>query len=244
MKKILSRYNRIFSRFFTGKQVAFLLIILFIGIFVFFVTSGLFAIKNISCKTQYGPCVGNNEETLKEFYGKNLFLLNSNKVRRKEESIFSNRRVFVQKVFPNTLSVVIEKRKPLAGVSVGIDKKGVFLVDSDGKVIGFSNISELPTVVIDQTNWKTAVGQEVADDTLKALQILNLLYKSQSMSSAHIEGNTLVVDLTSGSRVYLPQDRDPQVLVGALQLILVRSKIDDKIPKTIDLRYSNPVLRY
>lgn len=202
----------------------------------------LFSFQSFSCKSQFGLCSAQEEEKIKSFLGRSLFFLDTGDIKEVLSSDFSVKGVFIQKVIPNKLNVFLEKRKPLVAVSVSEFQGGVFLIDREGIVLGFSENSALPLLLVDKDEH-LVVGEKVSGKIVAASEILYLTYKLEADKpvKGELQDGKLLVE-TQGVDVYYPLDKDPRVLVGALQLILVRSRIDGKLPKSIDLQYSNPVL--
>lgn len=222
------------------------LIIFLLGGAAALLRSDFLRIKTIVCKTQYGPCAGEEEERLESLEGESVVFLDSSRVKDIFVEDFKIREVYVQRVFPNKLVVFLERRKPLVAIKLrGVNEEGVFLVSKDGTVLEFTKNSSLPRLELED-NSRVVVGQKVDEEVVSALHLVYLTYKLNA-TPRNVEGalekRGLVVDLGE-TTVYFARDKDPQVLVGALQLILSRSRIDGKLPKVIDLRYSNPVLEY
>ncbi|MDO8503154.1 MAG: hypothetical protein Q7S60_00540 [bacterium] len=221
------------------------ILFLLIGAPLILLRGSISTIDMIRCKTQYAPCDETDEGKLKEFYGQNLFLLSGRRVESRMKADFQNRSVSVQKVFPKELVVILDKRKPF----VALEKEGlagVFLLDQDGVVVSFVNKSSLPILVL----WKDAnltIGEMVEEKIKQAALLLFMTNRTQQGNVGDYENQKddfFTVLLPNNVKVYFPLGRDPSVSIGALQLILTRSRIDGKIPGSIDLRYSNPVLRY
>lgn len=206
----------------------------------FFLTSSFFDVKSVRCKTQYGPCSKTDEGFLAKYYSGNLFFTNTGKVETELEGLFINRQVYVERIFPNSLSVSIEKRKAIVALKTN-GRKEVYLADRDGRVIDFVPESYLPTLEVG--SQELVVGESLDEKLQTALKLLYLTFKSQTVKAGQVQEDKLVVKVQE-IEVYLPLTKDPQVTVGALQLILARSRIEDKLPKLIDLRYSKPVLTY
>lgn len=204
-------------------------------------------IKNINCKTQYGPCDEQDIKLASRFIGKNLFLVTSKDVGETLVGSFRNNKVFVNKFFPSTLSLVIEKRKGFMALSKPSVGSGVFLVASDGTALSYEESSALTTIVLSEEIATPVVGEKVGQDLISAGKTLSLLRLGQNIETANFSKEGMIVkikwDLSSISVVF-PLSGDPSLLVGALQLILSQAKIDGKIPKVVDLRFKNPVLGY
>lgn len=206
---------------------------------------GFFKIKNVSCQTQYGPCSQKDEELIASFRDKNFFLLSNTRVENTLLQNSVNNKVFIQKVFPNTLKINIEKRKPF--ISIGQEEllsRGVFILDKDGVISEFVKNSSLPLLVIPPGTRDMGVGVRVGEKIQKAAIALSSLYISQKVTKANLADDFLSFELPDGINVYFPLDRDPDALIGALQLIVSGSRIEGSLPKSIDLRYSNPVIKY
>ncbi len=229
------------------KWIWILAILFFIsGAPLIFLKTNISAVDKIRCKTQYGQCDKVDEGKLNKFYEQNLFLLSAQRVRDEMKQDFQNRSVSVQKVFPKELVVILDKRKPLVALKKESLEDAVFLMDRDGVVMSVVRKSSLPTLIL----WKDAdlvVGEMVEEEIWQAAELLFITNRTQQAEEGEYRNqkdNFFSTLLPNGVKVYYPLGRDPEVLVGALQLILTRSRIDGKTPTLIDLQYSNPVLRY
>lgn len=238
---IRNRLEPIAQNFLKSKAVWSLLFLIFCILFVIFLRSSLFALKNIHCKTQYGPCSKSDEERLTTLLGENFFFYNTQTLTLGLKKAFLNRSVYVEKIFPDTLSVSIEKRKAIVVVKLP-EKNDLYLVDVDGEIIDKVQESFLPNLTVEDTTLE--VGQRLNQKNLTAAKIFHLVFKADNIRQAKVEDNKLIVQTGDAATVYFPLTRDPQALVGALQLILTRSRIEGKLPKLIDLRYSKPILKY
>lgn len=222
----------------------FLLVLPLIALPFFLLKSQLFSIDKVVCKTQYGPCGEEDEERASLARGENLFLTSPQKIKNSLKNNFSNKEISIQKIFPRTIEIIIEKRKAVIGVtSKNLSDRGVFLLDRDGVVLELTGETSLPVVVLDQDRG-LVVGGEVGKDVKKAAAIMTLVYAAEKAKKAELNSDSLILFLQDERNVYFPLDKDPEILVGALQLIIARSKIEGRLPKSIDLRYSNPVIKY
>lgn len=214
-------------------------IVLLAAIF-YFLNSPIFALKHIHCKTQYGPCSTADEEKLGSVSGQNLFFYNLADQKSSLEGLFTNRKVYIEKIFPDTINVSIEKRKAVTALGIR-DEVGVYLVDRDGIVIVRAKESYLPSLEVEAI--LPDEGGLIEEELQQAVKIFYLTYKAQGVRAGKVQNGSLEIQIQD-TLVIFPLDREPQILVGSLQLILVRSRIEDKLPKLIDLRYSKPVLTY
>lgn len=232
------RNNNLFS--YLSKLIV---IMVLLGATYFYIKNNYFKVAKIDCKTQYSLCSEQDQNTLSELVGKSMIDVNSKSVEDKIIKNYSNRRIVTQKIFPSTLSVFIEKRKPLVALDPTIGEEGLYLVDNDGVIQQFVNSSSLPVVVL-TPNSPLMLGGKADSDIQQAVKLMHLIYKGQNINKGSMNGKSLEILLSNDIKVIFSLDRDPQVLVGALQLITSRIRIEGKVPKSIDLRYSNPVLTY
>lgn len=204
----------------------------------------LFSVKKIDCKTQYGPCLEEETKLFQRFLNQNLFLISNDQVKRELLQDPKNAFIFVQKVFPNVLLVSIERKRAYVGIRKNSLTKNIFLTSKDGVVVALVENTPLPILEVADTFPNPQVAETIPENAVKAAKILYFAYKGQEAKIGFLEKDTLRVLLKDGPVVYFPVDGDPEILAGALQLTLSRSKMQNILPKEIDLRYSNPVLRY
>lgn len=226
------------------KKVMFFLLLAAAGVFFVFKTAlpDPFLISDVDCKTQYGPCGDKDLEKLESYKGANLFLIDTNKIAGRLLSDFGNSRVYVYRVFPARLAATIAKKRAFVAFARA-GELDTFLVSADGTVLSLEANSPLPTIYTD-SQAKIVVGAKVDKQAVTAAKIVYLAYKTYGASGGQLAGETLTIQLPDRTTVYFPLQAEPEVLIGALQLIRNESKMQEKLPRVIDLRYSNPVLRY
>lgn len=78
----------------------------------------------------------------------------------------------------------------------------------------------------------------------KAKLIQELLVRGISLNTPPNESDDTLVASISASQIYFSKEKDLSAQVVALQIILGKITIDDRIPKEIDLRFNKPILRY
>lgn len=225
------------------KKLFIYLVVLLLPILIFVIyKSNLFSIEEVDCKTQYGPCLQEDIAKVQKHIGKNIFFLSKDKVKEVLSQDTMNRKVVVQKNFPWELKVRIEKRKPIVAIT-NQQQLLYFLVDRDAIMLEPVEKTFLPTLLV-RKKAEYHVGDYLGEDVKNAVQILYLTTKNEVINSTILENKSITFELDQGLLVIFPLSKDPQVLVGALQLILSRSRIEGKLPKVIDLRYIKPVLTY
>lgn len=227
------------------KKVLFFLLLAAAGVFFVFKTfpPDLFLISSVDCKTQYGPCSSKDLEKLESYKGTNLFLIDTNRIAGQLLSDFGNSRVYVYRIFPARLAATIAKKRAFVAFVRRGEQLETFLVSADGTVLSSEVNSPLPTIYTD-SQAKIVVGGSLDKQAVRAAKIVYLAYKAYGVASGQLVGESLTIQLPDQTTVYFPLSSDPEVLIGALQLIHNESKMQDKLPSVIDLRYSNPVLKY
>lgn len=231
---------------FDTKYIAAVVLFLFILVsLVLIFQTNFLKVKSVSCKTQYGHCDLNDEKVLSKIQGQNLFFADIGNLKTELAQNFRNRNIFIQRVFPNRVSVFLEKRKSQVAFKLADSQTpGFFVVDEDGVVLGKVADTPLPTITLNSQGDTLVVGERLTERAKNAANLVYTTFRSQGKADGLLEDGFISVSIANDITVYYPLDGDPSVLVGALQLILNRSKIDNQLPKSIDLRYSNPVLRY
>lgn len=226
-------------------KIICILLILILGIALFlqknFLTK-ILPVKNIICKTQYGPCENEDYKLVDRFYGESLMLVSETKIREEVLQNFKNESVVVHKIIPNTLSLIVEKRRAYAAVTKdGLG--GDFVISRNGSVLSFVQNSALPILNLGPEYKNPVVGENVTEEITRSLRIVYLTSKIREVGKATLSQSRLTID-SEGTTIVYPEDGDPEILVGALQLIVSRAKMESKMPVNIDLRFKNPVLKY
>lgn len=225
-----------------NKSSYFLIIILAFFIGLFFLIK-LIKIKNIECKSQYGPCSNEAQVFLKNLEGKKL-----SEVRKSIKQYLKEGLVIVDFEahfkLPNKYEVNIIERKSKYALSFN-DNQKLILVDSEGYILSFVENTSLPIV---KTSIKPEnAGDRVNNATLFSLELMNDLYKIYEIKEGEIKEDSFVVKLNSGERVIFPLEEDREILLSSLTLILSKlNSVKDDLTinvSTIDLRFKNPVLR-
>jgi cell division septal protein FtsQ len=227
------------------KRLLFIILALLLAGLFLAVNAQLFLVRKINCKTQYGQCTPADEAILNQFYGQNLFLVTDDVV---HQAFFANPKVStvrVYRVFPWKLEVFLLLKKALAGVRKSSLSQDVFLVDNDGIILALVHQTALPVISLEDSSlvFYPFVSAKVDEKITNAARVLYTINEVTKVTDAVLEDGTLRTILPEKITLYLPLDRDPKVLAGALQLILAKSKMQKEL-KEIDLRYKNAILRY
>lgn len=212
---------------------------------IFLLLRGLHA-NSIQCSSQYGPCSELISEKLLSFQGQRLG------VAKKQISLYltsdpSIKAFSIRFKIPNSLFVSILEKK--SRYALKAKNEEVYAnVDINGDVLAIRPESALPFVVI--SNKLPNLGDKVMDEYLFALGIQEKIYSSYQVRRGELQENYLKVVLSEGYTVFFPLTGDIDKLLGALSLIIYElkrspedSRIEGKGITTIDLRFTNPVLR-
>jgi len=200
----------------------------------------IFVVEKIDCRTQYADCWPELEESLHKFLGKNIIFLSDSQLRKAAMSFPRSRQVFIRKLLPSTLVILIDERKPVVSISLS-SSPDFFLVDWEGIVLQTARYSNLP--VLRYGNRQVVVGENIDEQGKKAIILLAYLAKDGNKAEGRIESDMLIVDLKEFQAI-MPLDGDPQILTASLHLILKRATIEGRKIKSVDLRFKNPVIKW
>jgi cell division septal protein FtsQ len=227
------------------KYFIYLLFLLLIAVGFILVLPQKIKITEINCRSQFGQCPNQINDTLNSVLGKDL------KSSKREIKTLLTENLYVEKYtiyfrIPNKIEVNIIIRKPYFGVKTEDDD--YYLISKDGLVISKSEFSNLPFIEIGE-NLK--VGDKLKESQIFSLKLVSDIFSLYKIDFASIEKDSLVVMLSSGTTVYFPLQGDYKVLVGAMRMIIEQlnsGRENFRIEKalseiSIDLRYKNPILR-
>lgn len=148
--------------------------------------------------------------------------------------------VRIKKRFPSTLELIVEKRRPTAQIIWGSIQLGV---DETGMVIGSEMIPELPSLFFDVPLVR--IGKQISDPRiLTALRLIDgsklfivwstvVPYESESLRARFEQTDILIT-----------QYADIQQTLSTLQTMMTGFRIKGSMPKTIDLRFTKPVVQF
>lgn len=161
-------------------------------------------------------------------------------------NVFADYRVNYK--IPATLEVYVIVNKSFYALK---DRKSgnVYLIDLNGRILEKASKTNLPQLEIEDLTAKS--GEVVSDNILDLLKINSLISRLYRISSSVIKEGYAEFKVENGPTILAPSGKDPEVVAGALLLLISRLKGDDqnlKIDKpygdiVIDLRFKNPVLR-
>lgn len=214
-------------------------------IFSWWYSRGVIKAQNIECYTQYGLCsdeIVTNLQWLQ--HTPLLFPLPHGRLSEQFSAYPQIKSSRLHRRLPKTIVVSLDLRKPMGTIgSQVLGSKA--LADSEGVIIGLGENPGLPQLISDQTQQPYQVGDHLGQPQTNALQILADVGEiSGRQVLGRLDGNHLEIILSDNIQILINPDFLDQKWKSTLQLILDRSKIQAKTPKTIDLRFSSPVLKY
>jgi cell division septal protein FtsQ len=206
---------------------------------------GWITAKSIECYTQYGLCSEEISQKLSWLiHTPLLFPLPQKTVARDLSSLSQVKSTRLHRRLPDTLVVSVDLRKPL-GV-IGVQVLGVKAVaDEDGVIIGLQANTQLPQLLVNSPPSEYKFGDRLdqfQSQSLKMLATVSRLSGKQVLG--RLDGTRLEVALADSTQVLFDLKYLEPNWPRTLQLILDRSKIQAKVPKTIDLRFSSPILTF
>lgn len=206
----------------------------------------LISIEAVICQSQFGPCRENITLSLQEFKGKSF-----RKTKGQIES-FLRGEAAVEKFslrlkLPSTIMVTILEKK----TRFALKQKNAEIyanLSAAGEVLAIESLTPLPVVVISVN--PPNLGEKVAASTLFALKIQERMFSAYQVKEGEIVDDSLKVLFNDGYTVFFPLKGDIDEIMGALSLIIYElkrpegdSRIEGTKISTIDLRFTNPVLR-
>lgn len=221
----------------------FLLILLLFASIIYFLPRAI-RVRAISCKSQFGPCSLGDKLSVLE--GKNLFEAKKDAahVLGSEDTIseFS-----IQYKIPDRLEVAVIEKKPKFALKEK-NSSTFLLVDKEGTVLRITEENSLPQVSVE--GKLPNVGEKVSGEQLFALNLIYSVYAYYQVREGAVEEGSLAVYLPGNLKAIFPLKGEPDVLLGALRLIIGRlnertkdTRINELGISQVDLRFKNPVLK-
>lgn len=250
--------------------VIIILLVLSVSSFFLLFRSNIFIIKTIEVELQKIVCADSNQiSSSSKLLGQNLILINSSKVEKElKEKYLCIKGIAISKHFPNKIKLHIFERVPAAILislkseqatgsatlekiieatgAANLDIIGPtesFLVDSEG-IVYQQNIDQINVPKIYLEQYSLVVGQKIEEDLIKNL--LKILEKVKSFGVMVKEAKiyskfNLLINATP--KIVFKLNKNLDIQLASLQLILGQAKIDQEDLEFIDLRFDKPVIR-
>jgi cell division septal protein FtsQ len=223
-----------------------------IAAIIAFALPKVFIISKINCQSQYGPCGNQINDSLKNVEGNNYFSANRQLIELLSKN--ASVRTYQLRFSPlHTLNISIVERKPVFSINRNRTEGEYYLVDEDGVVISRQESSSIPVLILEDDNGIN-IGDTLQSQIIFAAKIQSDMDRIYTTRIGLIHNDALETSLPNGITVIFPTVGEKDILLGALELILSRlnSRTQDSrigssqfiMPKIIDLRFKNPVLKY
>ncbi len=204
-----------------------------------FASTFFIKVKEIECKSQFGPCSSFIENELAGLGG---IRLNSLPFRLKQ---VLTSQVLVENYSWHLISIdkvlitVIEK-KPIFAIKT---LETFALIDKDGIIISFTKETNLPYIIYLEV--PTSLGQKVPNRILFMGRILGDLFSQYQLKEAQAQDHSFAVNFSEKLIILFPDQGDKEKILGTLKLILSRLKDTSDLARIrlIDLRFKNPIVK-
>ncbi|MDO8487736.1 MAG: hypothetical protein Q7S31_00280 [bacterium] len=216
-----------------------LLVLVAVGVIV--TKPPLLRIKKIECYTQFGACTEELVDRAQFLLGRPIYVpLPRKEIARTYADFPTISQVEVYRRLPSTIVLSIAVRRPIA-VVLGISAERV-VVDETGVVFAPIDRSALPTLKVDSDVYQ---GSTLTDNQLTASRQLSQVGSIVAVPvTGRLNGNILTITTSTGITIILDTIQPDNGWAASLQAIWSRSKIDGKIMRKIDLRFSRPTVSY
>lgn len=174
--------------------------------------------------------------------GTNLYLFPVEKVRQQILTHNTHiKDVSLKKRYPSTLIIEVITRSPISVLASGNDR---YLLDKDGYILSIdTGNNNLPVTAINCGSIN--IGDSISDARVKqALQFISLISKDIAIKLIEEAGNSSLRAEAEKFSIFFPQSGDIVAKVESLQTLVSGFKIKGTLPKSIDLRYTKPFVKY
>lgn len=213
------------------------LVLILLGVGGLFFGGFWFAkVNKIECKTTYGICPEYYLSRINFIKGKSMFALPTNAdLKSVLASYVEISEVALIRKWPSTVVLTVKLHEPFGVVNN-------YLVDDGGQVLGIAANSTLPIL---SSDIQVLPGKKLDQSVITSLEVLKKLAEVFPVSSdASVSGNILRLNLNYQTAVVFDVVSLPDHWSDSLQLIFTRGKVEDKVPKKIDMRFNNPIIVY
>lgn len=206
--------------------------LIFVGMLVFFITTGLWIVVRREFKIQTIEVVG--KEVIVKLDERridtNLLFFPTAKVRSdllSENPLLKD--VQFHKKYPATLVIVAIPRSPIARVAL---TGRTVLVDSEGVVLGLASAKDEKLPLIEESNLKQSLGFLTHMKDMLLVESITI-----------IDSKTLLAK-AGKLDIYIPQHIDLTSKATTLQTLIRGFRIKGILPKVIDLRFDKPIVTF
>ena len=153
--------------------------------------------------------------------------------------------VAIQKRFPNTLWIEIEEREP---VFISTESEAPLFIDSAGFLVPtFERFKAKEPIRLSCTLEKIEGGRLTDNSLISLLSFVSQLKNDMLPPISHVvckdSKNAALKIGTTTIKLSLPIQKQ-QILTNSLQFLFKQFRIEGKTPRTIDVRFTKPVLHF
>lgn len=236
-----------------------------LGLLIFFLLAlsqlKIFRIKNVVCKFYQYPCPLLYQPILVSINHQSIFQLDPKQLKTQFQQLDPTLTdVLVKKKLPNKVVIELQRHQPIANL-ISLDQldydpnatdsaltvgsfKASFLLDDSGYLFSDSQIkSDLPQIFL-SPSFNLPVSYQPPATTIS--QLLNLFEQNYQKANHFyfINPNLILVEFDQPFLVLIDPTQPLTKTVTTLQYVLTNIKINQQLPKKIDLRFDQPVLIY
>ena len=177
---------------------------------------------------------------------KNLLFFPSEKLKGEiKESFPQTGELKIKKRIFDTLSFEIHSKKPVVALAIESPGGLFYWLDKEGIVLSKTDKSNDLSLVLIKDDPVLEVGQTFKygnNQNLMSLVIGLKMHLLESKTIRLVSPREIEVWLEDGALILFNGEKDVNIQLDSLQLILSRAKIEGKTIKKIDLRFDKPVI--
>ncbi|HUV46764.1 MAG TPA: FtsQ-type POTRA domain-containing protein [Candidatus Bathyarchaeia archaeon] len=228
--------------------VSFVVFLGMVVLVVYFFTGDYFKISQIDCEKEKSSCSDKEKTFLVDFLGENIFLFDT---KRKIDEIKVKlpyvKTVDIQKHLPHKISIRLVFRQESA--LLGLNETKWYLIDEESFVLAEveKKGESLPEIIFMNSNLEPQVGRKLSNPEVSACLLVIKLCQDNFIlvkKLTYLPEMSITLDLADDIYATLSAKKEITSQVDSLQFVLRQSKIEGKLPKKIDLRFSKPVAIY
>ncbi len=212
--------------------ILFLIFILLLSLLIF-LSSKVIAVSFLEFKLEKISCA--DEKKLQKeinLIGKNLIMIDEKSVEETLKKKFSCiKQVFLNKSLPNKIKVHVIGRQPVATIVASNSAK---LVDNEGVALGGGDLPNLPKIYSENIDSK-----EVKNTILIINKLISFNFEIKK--SSILPKKDLLIE--GEYKIYFNLEKNLDIQLASLQLILNQAKIESNKVEYIDLRFRDPVIK-
>jgi len=237
LKKSLTKFSKILK-----KTLIFLILVLFFFFAIYFLNE-YFLVEEIKIK---GISQNTSLNGIASYKNRNILFLSEKEIESKitSENSYVDK-VYVNKEFPKTLSILVSIHKNIAQLKVS---NGFFNLSEEGRIISKVRERKEGITTINYYQLFNYHENQAGDfitykDIKTALFILtNALDLGIKADSIDINGLTMIILNFEERKVFFSTEKDKEIQIYELDQIIHSLKIKGQDFKELDLRFKKPII--